>query len=165
LSPRQVYKDQLKLKKKSEVEMVIQQCEVVIIMQKYIRKWLVMHAYLKLLSAIIFTQCYWRQKFIKRKSWRLKQDQLKLKIESKANRTNKQCEIMSLKTENKKSLKERIRKERKGLDLANGGKKRLIEAKNGEKKIRMRKKRECRTYRYAWVSIQKKKWDQECLFF
>jgi len=34
--------------------MVIQQCEVVVIMQKYIRKWLVMYVYLKLLSAIIF---------------------------------------------------------------------------------------------------------------
>ena len=105
MSPRQVYKDQLKLKKKSEIEMVIQQCEVLVIMQKYIRKRLVMHAYLKLLSAIIFIQCYWRQKFIKRKSWRLKQDQLKLKIESKANKTDKQCEIMSLKTENKEVLR------------------------------------------------------------
>jgi hypothetical protein len=57
LSPKQVYEDQLKLKKKSEVEMVIQQCEVVVTMQKYIRKWLVRHAYLKLLLAIIFIQC------------------------------------------------------------------------------------------------------------
>jgi hypothetical protein len=38
LSPRQVFKDQLNLKKKSEVEMVIQQCEVVVTIQKYIQK-------------------------------------------------------------------------------------------------------------------------------
>jgi hypothetical protein len=40
--------------------MVIQQCEVVITMQKYVRKWLVRRAYLKLLSATIFIQCCWR---------------------------------------------------------------------------------------------------------
>jgi len=32
LSPKEVYEDQLKLKKKDEVEMVIQQCEVVVAM-------------------------------------------------------------------------------------------------------------------------------------
>jgi hypothetical protein len=46
LSPRQVYEDQLKLKKKSEAEMVIQQYEIVVTMQKYIRKWLVRCGYL-----------------------------------------------------------------------------------------------------------------------
>jgi hypothetical protein len=49
LSPRQVYEDQLKFKKKSEAEMVIQQYEIVVTMQKYIRKWLVRCGYLKLL--------------------------------------------------------------------------------------------------------------------
>jgi hypothetical protein len=37
------------LKKKSEGGMVIQQCEVVVTMQKYVRKWLARHVYLKLL--------------------------------------------------------------------------------------------------------------------
>jgi hypothetical protein len=32
LSPKEVYEDQLKLKKKDEAEMVIQQCEVVVAM-------------------------------------------------------------------------------------------------------------------------------------
>ena len=36
LSHIQVYKDQLKLKKKSEAGMVIQKCEAVVIMQIYI---------------------------------------------------------------------------------------------------------------------------------
>jgi hypothetical protein len=58
LSPGQVFKDQLNLKKKSEVEMVIQQCEVVVTIQKYIQKQLVKHAYLNLLLATIFIQCY-----------------------------------------------------------------------------------------------------------
>jgi hypothetical protein len=46
------------LKKKNEAEMVIQQCEVVVTMQKYIQKWLVRHAYQKSLSATIFIQYY-----------------------------------------------------------------------------------------------------------
>ena len=49
LSPRHIYEEQLKLKKKSEGGMVIQQCEVVLTMQKYVRKWLARHVYLKLL--------------------------------------------------------------------------------------------------------------------
>jgi hypothetical protein len=32
LSPRQAYEDHLKLKRKSKVEMIIQQCEVVVTM-------------------------------------------------------------------------------------------------------------------------------------
>ena len=35
LSPRQVYEDELKLKSKSKAEMIIQQCEAMVTMQKY----------------------------------------------------------------------------------------------------------------------------------
>jgi hypothetical protein len=58
LSPGQVFEDQLNLKKKSEVEMVIQKYEVMVTIQKYIQKRLVRHAYLNLLLATIFIQCY-----------------------------------------------------------------------------------------------------------
>jgi len=36
LSSRRVYEDQLKLKKKTETEMVIRQCEVMVTMQKHV---------------------------------------------------------------------------------------------------------------------------------
>jgi len=49
----------------------------------------------------------------KKKFWRLKQDQLKLKRESKTKETNKPFEVMSLKSENKVSLKEKIKEKRK----------------------------------------------------
>jgi hypothetical protein len=87
--------------------MVIQQCKIVVTMQKYVRKWLVQNAYMKLLSTIIFMQCCWRQKLVKIFFWRLKQDQLKLKRESKTKETNKPFEVMSLKSENKVSLKKK----------------------------------------------------------
>jgi hypothetical protein len=93
--------------------MVIQQCKIVVTMQKYVRKWLVQNAYMKLLSTTIFMQCCWRQKLVKKIFWRLKQDQLKLKRESKTKETNKPFEVMSLKSENKVSLKKKIREERK----------------------------------------------------
>jgi hypothetical protein len=54
----------------------------------------------------------------KRELWKLKQDQLKLKRENKVEETNKPYEVVSFKSENKMSLKERIRKERKDLDSA-----------------------------------------------
>jgi hypothetical protein len=87
--------------------MVIQQCKIVVTMQKYVRKWLVQNAYMKLLSTTIFMQCCWRQKLVKIFFWRLKQDQLKLKRESKTKETNKPFEVMSLKSENKVSLKKK----------------------------------------------------------
>jgi hypothetical protein len=54
----------------------------------------------------------------KRELWKLKQDQLKLKRENKVEETDKPYEVVSFKSENKMSLKERIRKERKDLDSA-----------------------------------------------
>lgn len=74
----------------------------------------------------------------KKELLRLKQDPLKLKRESKANETNKPCEVVSLKSKNKMSLKEIIREEKKDSDSINGEKK-SNEVKSGEKKIRMRK--------------------------
>jgi len=41
LSPKHAYEDQYKLKRKSEAKMVIQQCEAIVTMQKYIQEWLV----------------------------------------------------------------------------------------------------------------------------
>jgi len=138
LSPGQVFEDQLNLKKKSEVEMVIQKYEVMVTIQKYIQKRLVRHAYLNLLLATIFIQCYWRQKLVKREFWRLKKTQWKLKRERKTEVTKKPCEVVSLKTENKVSFKERTREERKDSNSVKGEKK-LIEVESGENKIRMKK--------------------------
>jgi len=44
----------------------MQQYEVMVTIQKYARKLIVKHAYLKLLLAIVFIQCYWSQKLGKR---------------------------------------------------------------------------------------------------
>ena len=51
---------------------------------------------------------------------------------------NKSYEVVSLKSENKVCLKKIVREERKDSDSTNGEKK-SIEAKSGEKKMRMRK--------------------------
>jgi len=50
----------------------------------------------------------------------LKQDQLKLKRERKTKEINKPSEVMSLTSENKVNLKERIREKRKDSDSATG---------------------------------------------
>jgi len=46
---------------------------VVVIIQKYVRKWLVRHAYLKFLSVTTSIQCCWRKVLAIREFWRLKQ--------------------------------------------------------------------------------------------
>ena len=77
---------------------------------------------------------------------RLKQDQLKLEKKKAKLREKKKklCGVVSLKSENKVSLK-KIWDERKDSDLATG-EKNSIEVESREKKIRMKKK-ECRKYR------------------
>ena len=60
--------------------MVIQQCEVVVTMQKYIWKWIAIHAYLKLLSATTFIQCCWRQVQVRKELQRLQQEAKELFI-------------------------------------------------------------------------------------
>ena len=126
--------------------MVIQQCKIVVTMQKYVRKWLVQNAYMKLLSTTIFMQCCWRQKLVKFFFWRLKQDQLKLKRESKTKETNKPFEVMSLKSENKVSLKKKIREEREKNKI-------WLRVKKGQLSQEWReenkdeKRKECKKYR------------------
>jgi hypothetical protein len=68
----------------------------------------------------------------------LKQDQLKLKRERKTKEINKPSEVMSLTSENKVNLKERIREKRKDSDSIKRERKKSIKTESGEKKIRMR---------------------------
>jgi hypothetical protein len=49
----------------------------VVIIQNYIRKWLVRRAYLKFLSVTTSTQCRWRKVLAIREFWRLKQEATK----------------------------------------------------------------------------------------
>ena len=91
----------------------------------------------------------WQKKII---IWRLKQDQLKLKRESKTKKTNKSFEFMSLKSENNMNLKEKIRDERKDLNLATEEKKSI--EREWRKENKDDKRKECIKYRYIWVSIQ-----------
>jgi len=46
----------------------------VVIIQKYVRKWLVRHAYLKFLSVTTFIQCCWRKVLAIKEFWRFKQE-------------------------------------------------------------------------------------------
>jgi hypothetical protein len=47
---------------------------IVVIIQKYVRKWLVWRAYLKFLSVTTSIQCCWRKVLTIREFWRLKQE-------------------------------------------------------------------------------------------
>jgi hypothetical protein len=50
-----------------------QKWAILVIIQKYMHKWLAGHTYLKSLSPTIVIQCCWRQVLARREFWRLKQ--------------------------------------------------------------------------------------------
>jgi len=76
----------------------------------------------------------------------LKQDQLKLKRERKTKEINKPSGVMSLTSENKVNIKERIKEKRKDSDSATGEMK-VNWSKEWREENKDEKRRECTKYR------------------